>query len=812
MTQSPIPTLPRASPNLSPNPRHHPQRQDQEHEEDVGLDIKEIDKVLLSRLLHQHSPTVLSPIEQQTFDEQAAAAAVTTEYVDSFCGRVIKCGLSGDWAGGEGAFEARVEEARGVMREEEEEEEEEMWDALAEGQLMRELEEAAEAADAKLMLLILMGIRLCFVEFGLWVGIGLVLLFSWIVSFVSLGGSSPSYRYTGASSSMFNVYCHTSQITIAFLNFSSQASFRLAYGLEYALQQDHRSVIRLNLQHFLWRQVLGFHVRLLVLVLSGVGPKPVLRHLFQLVKPGGYLQWDELDCVNMFVETKLDYYDEPPELIRAFNDQHLLTMEEFAARLAGQGRLEAAAQFLQLIQTGYRELLTPGTPSECMPSTVWELTGPGLVYLNRQDALQMSPQPQLQIYNYIASDTEELTFQPFPLLPTELRLKIWQYSLQRPRLIQIGLMPATDTDAPDEPPAKSYRVVVSSTSSLSKLLRVNCEAREAALRFYRVHIPCDFRAHDDHTPPKAGGAFHFNPEYDILQLHARYPVKATLLAFLDDVKNTYDRRGVGLLKLALNLNDLEAHDLGSLDSADVSLRARTAFVETLTQLREVFFMEVARFGRQVLGWYSGLDTPETFFNRSFPIMVTTTTFDRLPRDPRDIAEDLKRVFVGCMDPRVMFDFWGRLLLRWGVSPSHVQYRFLLSFEPTNGQVHDRVSAEKWLLKEDRIWKGEPHDDRSTEERDEEAQEDPGPLGQFLRRWKHRWPVGAKHEKYRNEDLENAVRPAFGFWLFPLEALGVSLDSYKEGGGFIQPEGWQWKAKQLLDLTGHWPELALLGLP
>jgi hypothetical protein len=44
------------------------------------------------------------------------------------------------------------------------------------------------------------------------------------------------------------------------------------------------------------------HVRLLVLVLSGLDTRPVLRRLYQLLKPGGTLQWDDLDCVNMHVK------------------------------------------------------------------------------------------------------------------------------------------------------------------------------------------------------------------------------------------------------------------------------------------------------------------------------------------------------------------------------------------------------------------------------------------------------------------------------------------------------------------------------
>ncbi|RAH61361.1 hypothetical protein BO85DRAFT_435635 [Aspergillus piperis CBS 112811] len=243
---------------------------------------------------------------------------------------------------------------------------------------------------------------------------------------------------------------------------SSPASFHLADGLGSALQQNHRSVIRLNLQHFLWRQVFGYsihpsipttptslqecdrcslwhgpladrcgpkvphsgwlpsnihldrwdlftpvpqqlqeqydlvHVRLLVLILSGLDPIPVIQRFFQLVKPGGYLQWDELDCANLcikkvdpsiaapaleeirvvshadgrhdwalelprllaevgFQKVTIDHYDEPPEMVRAFNDLHLLTMEEFATRLAGQTQHKAAMRFTQLIQAGYQE-------------------------------------------------------------------------------------------------------------------------------------------------------------------------------------------------------------------------------------------------------------------------------------------------------------------------------------------------------------------------------------------------------------------------------------------------------------------------
>lgn len=41
------------------------------------------------------------------------------------------------------------------------------------------------------------------------------------------------------------------------------------------------------------------HVRLLVLVLSGETRQPFVGRLLKLLKSGGYIQWDELDCYRM---------------------------------------------------------------------------------------------------------------------------------------------------------------------------------------------------------------------------------------------------------------------------------------------------------------------------------------------------------------------------------------------------------------------------------------------------------------------------------------------------------------------------------
>lgn len=151
------------------------------------------------------------------------------------------------------------------------------------------------------------------------------------------------------------------------------------------------------------------HIRLLILVLSGVDLSKPLANFLKLLKPGGYIQWDEIDAVNIHVKKpnnmteapaleelrtacysngrhdwtrdlphllaqsgfqtpKLHWYDETPELVRAFNDQHLMTMEEFAARLTQTGQHAGAADFRRIIAQSYQECLNGAALS--MPRVV----------------------------------------------------------------------------------------------------------------------------------------------------------------------------------------------------------------------------------------------------------------------------------------------------------------------------------------------------------------------------------------------------------------------------------------------------------
>ncbi|KAL8740591.1 MAG: hypothetical protein Q9190_006731 [Brigantiaea leucoxantha] len=395
----------------------------------------------------------------------------------------------------------------------------------------------------------------------------------------------------------------------------------------------------------------------------------------------------------------------------------------------------------------------------------------------------MPSQSHLQVFvpNSITHN-EALKFPLFPLLPKELRLKIWRHALQRHRIIKLRLEAQREEAAQEAEITSADEsdlccAVVDGCQVLSKYLRVSAESREEALKFYRVHLPCKLIGRTTTKGLTSHGILYFNPEYDFLRISPRTPLKDTLFGFLYHLKTTYDPLNIGLLNLALDFKDLNVINLDRLQPSDLDVKVRIAFVETLTQLQEVFFVSAVRAGRQIFGLMSGFLTSETIFNRSFPIMATAPTFERLDRDPRPISHDLRKVFTGTSDLRLMLLHWQRLLKKWCICAPRIEYRYLLTFDPTRegDEISDRTSAKKWLQKEDDEWRNpKSHWDQS-----------------FL---------------IQREDLRKAARPAFGFWLFPVEALGPF-----HGEGVAENEGFRPEGKRILDMREHWPELAFLSL-
>jgi hypothetical protein len=161
--------------------------------------------------------------------------------------------------------------------------------------------------------------------------------------------------------------------------------------------------------------------------------------------------------------------------------------------------------------------------------------------------------------------------------------------------------------------SERYRAYINGYQVLSKLFWVSSEAREAASAFYRVPIPCWLKLGETYAgfptetapgpyagfPMERTGILYFNPEYDFLYISSEVWVENTLVDFLYHLRTIYDPHHIGLLNLAVDINGLNANNLYQLEPLVLDPRVRAAFVETLTQLQEVFFVSRQAVGRQI---------------------------------------------------------------------------------------------------------------------------------------------------------------------------------------------------------------------
>ncbi|RSM04604.1 hypothetical protein CEP52_006767 [Fusarium oligoseptatum] len=315
---------------------------------------------------------------------------------------------------------------------------------------------------------------------------------------------------------------------------------------------------------------------------------------------------------------------------------------------------------------------------------------------------------------------------------------------------------------------------------LSKLLRVNKEARGAALSFYRVHLPCWLTKGASRSDDLVSGTIYFNPEYDFLHIKQE---SMDMMDFFYDLKFKYDPQHIGIRNLALCRRTLDNHGrLAPLPPSSDNPEAKEAFKDIMSQLDEVFFVSVQNIARMVLGRDTGaLALYETSFNRSFPITAMALNFDRISRDPRRAEEDFKSLTI-MVSPRYLYTAWLETMEAMGIKPFKTKYRILLTFRPWD-RVYNEEDARKWVQKEDEIWN--------------DTYVSNGPFSKID--WKT--TAGSSLPKFRDEDLDKAVRPTFGFWLFPVDAFDDGSES-ESHSNYIS----SW------DVSEHWPELALLRLP
>jgi len=358
----------------------------------------------------------------------------------------------------------------------------------------------------------------------------------------------------------------------------------------------------------------------------------------------------------------------------------------------------------------------------------------------------------IEIINPVIENDQDISFHLFPVLPLEIRLRIWEVSVVRHRLLEIEVAPPSPSAQADQKRrqqpsqarysrmnalcnvvsgGREYVATVQHGRFMhSKLLRVNREARRVALRFYRVHIPCwlravsrqnsstsssssslSYHAHPNH-PQEANSempVLYLNPEYDIVYARAQSPAAYTLVDFLHDVR-AHDPRGVGTLHLAMDVNTMGAlhyalfYDGALQDPADP---ARLSLTESLRCLRSVVWMAYSHAGRAVMGPLEDFRGAGVRFVHSLPVRADTVAFDFLEsrrggdlRPAAYVKRDLQWVMTATRDPRQMRLQWRDVLQRLGLRSFTFASTFTQTVKVVDVNVEEKVlfayEPPQWL--------------------------------------------------------------------------------------------------------------------
>ncbi|RSL60539.1 hypothetical protein CEP53_005417 [Fusarium sp. AF-6] len=394
------------------------------------------------------------------------------------------------------------------------------------------------------------------------------------------------------------------------------------------------------------------------------------------------------------------------------------------------------------------------------------------------------------------------TFLHFKRLPLELQWHIWELELKHERLLHVEARPLADNDSfkTTDCQQRPYRIILTEFQPISKLNHVNSESRVIASRFYRVQLPCLYRWEGRND---VVGTFYFNPELDTLEIRGQ-----SFAAFAQDLW-VHDVRHVGLVNLALS----ERRFIGMPPEPMVEY---SLLHKVFSRLRNVVFLYAGGVERMFLGESMLVEPRRTnpmakkgiYLSR--PIMPAIPKFDRLTDDPRSsTGPSLNRIYFGGPDPRKLIHKWFGLLAKCNVQHTHkVDYRFLVAFggrslhpfrdqddfrvdpgwlprRDVNPMITCRHDAIKWAEKQDEEWTETMRRIRKEEDEDIIA------------------------EVYR--EFEMPLRPAIGFWLFPIEALGPLPDASNSLPHHVTLPGGQrlhWK----FDLSGYKPQLCLSYLP
>ncbi|KAH7393074.1 hypothetical protein BKA66DRAFT_510055 [Pyrenochaeta sp. MPI-SDFR-AT-0127] len=224
-----------------------------------------------------------------------------------------------------------------------------------------------------------------------------------------------------------------------------------------------------------------------------------------------------------------------------------------------------------------------------------------------------------------------------------------------------------------------------------------------------------------------------------------------------------------------------SHDLRAYDPKDVGLvnlrldwMARLGLMHTLLSLQQIIWMAHSHTGRAMMCVTSDHSNVGILFKHSMPVWSVIPSFDLLSHGSRPVVLDTKYIAMGTSNPQEWSGAWRAVLEKWQIHQVQSdKERVLVADVPVSNEiVRSAESINSVLKNEEACWL------RSQQT-----------WYNLVVRSAGKVPIEDAKE------LSKAVRPAIGFWLFPVETLP------KLGAGWFP-------SKPVFDIRDHHPDLAL----
>jgi hypothetical protein len=269
-----------------------------------------------------------------------------------------------------------------------------------------------------------------------------------------------------------------------------------------------------------------------------------------------------------------------------------------------------------------------------------------------------SSNEHFQIFNPVPQPVA--TFSLFPRLPTDIRYLILEKALSHERLLRIAVQavareekkPTTNSAKTRRhlyKPGRGYHIILKERQAISKLFCVISESRQAALSFYRVHLPCQY---DWGGKIEENGTLYLCPELDIVEIETNENPRQSARGFVNFAHDvwTHDPRYIGLVNLSIPATYFINVNVGG--KIRLAHKGQTSLLrQVISRLERVIFSQryiVQRMIYPITFLYPGRGGCK--MNRSVPVTPSITRFDRLPTDSRPIEEELENMHVGVSSP------------------------------------------------------------------------------------------------------------------------------------------------------------------